>query len=81
MRARVSKWGNSLAIRLPKAVAESLRVQGGQAVDLAIEGDAVIIRSCAPKYAIEALVSQMRPSDEPEVFDDVNSPPVGHEIL
>ena len=81
MRAQVSKWGNSLAIRIPKAVTESLRVQEGGAVDLTIEGDAVIIRSCQPRYTIEELVSEMRPGEEPEIFDDVNSPPVGHEIL
>ena len=38
MRAQVSRWGNSLAILLPKAAAESLGVQEGQAVDLTIEG-------------------------------------------
>ena len=81
MRVIVSKWGNSLAIRIPKAVVEGLRVQAGRAVDLTVEGDAVIIRSCVPRYTIEELVSEMRPGDEPEVFDDVNSPPVGHEVL
>lgn len=81
MRARVSKWGNSLAIRIPKAVAESLRVQEGRAVDLMIEGDTVIMRSCQPRYTIEELVAEMRPGDEPEIFDDVNSPLVGHETL
>ena len=29
MRARVSKWGNSLAIRLPHAAVKSLRVHEG----------------------------------------------------
>ncbi|MCY4598209.1 MAG: AbrB/MazE/SpoVT family DNA-binding domain-containing protein [Bryobacterales bacterium] len=77
----MSKWGNSLAIRIPRAVAESLRVQEGRAVDLAIEGDAVIMRSCQPRYTIEELVAEMRPGDEPEIFDDVNSPPVGRETL
>lgn len=81
MRAIVSKWGNSLAIRIPKAAVESLRVREGRAVDLTIEGDAVIIRACGPRYSIEELVSEMRPDDEPEIFDDVTLPPVGHEIL
>lgn len=81
MRARVSKWGNSLAIRLPKAAAASLKVQEGQAVDLTIEGDAVMIRSRRPQYTIEELVTQMRPGQEPESFDEVNAPPVGRELL
>ena len=81
MRVLLSKWGNSLAIRIPRAVAESLRVQEGQAVELTIEGDAVIMRSCQPRYTIEELVAEMRPGDEPEIFDDVNSPLVGRETL
>jgi antitoxin MazE len=81
MRAQVSKWGNSLAIRLPKAAAESLSVKEGQAVDLTIEGDSLIIRSGRPRYSIEELVARMRPGKEPESFDDVNAPPVGRELL
>ncbi len=81
MRAQVSKWGNSLAIRLPKAAAASLNVQEGQPVDLTIEGDKVIIRSRRPRYSIDELVAGMRPGHEPESFDDVNAPPVGRELL
>ena len=81
MRAQVSRWGNSLAIRLPKAAAESLNVREGQAVDLTIEGEAVVIRSSRPRYSIEELVAQMRRGNEPESFDDVKSPPVGQELL
>ena len=39
MHARVSRWGNSLAIRLPKAAVASLQVREGEPVDLVIEGD------------------------------------------
>jgi len=39
------------------------------------------MRSCQPRYTIEELVAEMRPGDEPETFDDVNSPPVGRETL
>jgi antitoxin MazE len=81
MRAQVSKWGNSLAIRLPKAVAASLNVRAGQAVDLTIEADAVVIRSNRPRYSIEELVAQMIPGNEPEWIDDPDAPPVGQELL
>jgi antitoxin MazE len=81
MRAQVSKWGNSLAIRLPKAAVASLKVEDGQALDLTIEGDAVILRSGKPSYSIEELVAQMRRRDEPESFDDIGAAPVGRELL
>ena len=50
MKAQVSKWGNSLAILLPEAVAATLHVHQGQAVDLIIEGDAVVMRASRPRY-------------------------------
>ena len=78
MRARVSKWGNSLAIRLPKAAAESLRVKDGDAVELAIEGDALTIRSARPRYRIEDLVAAITPENRP---DAVEFPPAGEELL
>ena len=81
MRAQVSKWGNSLAIRLPKAAAASLNVREGQAVDITIQGDMLLVRSSRPRYSIEELVAQMRRGREPESFDDVNSPPAGRELL
>lgn len=81
MRTQVSKWGNSLAIRLPKAAVESLQVHEGEAVDLSIEGDTLVIRAPRARYTLEGLVAQMRPEDEPEALDDVTSPPMGEEAL
>ncbi len=80
MQARVSKWGNSLAIRLPKAAAASLRVKEGEAIELTIEDDAVVLRAARPRFSIEELVSQMGPGTEPESLDDL-SQPVGEELL
>ena len=34
----VSKWGNSLAVRLPRAVVEALQLQDGDAVEIGIVG-------------------------------------------
>jgi antitoxin MazE len=81
MQARVSRWGNSLAIRLPKAAVASLEVREGEAVDLTIAGDTLVIRSRRPRYTLEELVAAMRPEDEPEALDDVNQPPLGAELL
>ena len=81
MKARVSRWGNSLAIRLPKAAAASLRVREGEAVDLVIEGETLTIRAERPRYTLEELVAAMRPEDEPEILDDLSAPPSGDELL
>jgi antitoxin MazE len=78
MRARVSKWGNSLAIRLPHAAVRSLQVQQGGQVELTIEGDRVEIRPARPRYRLEELIRQITPDDQPEPID---VPPVGEELL
>jgi len=81
MKAQVSKWGNSLAIRLPKAVAATLQVRQGQAVDLRIQGDTVVMRASRRHYTIEELVAEMDLQAEPEVLDDVRDPLIGQELL
>jgi antitoxin MazE len=81
VQVRVSRWGNSLAIRLPKAALASLEVREGEPVDLAIEGDRVVLRATRPRYTLEELVTAMRPEHTPEVLDNVSEPPLGDELL
>ena len=61
MRANVSKWGNSLALRLPQAAVKSLHVQEGEQIELAIKGDRVELRSARPRYRLEELVAPDHP--------------------
>ena len=35
---QVSKWGNSLAVRLPAAVVEALDLRGGDDIEIPVEG-------------------------------------------
>jgi antitoxin MazE len=78
MRAQISKWGNSLAVRLPKAAVESLHVHEGDAVEVTIKGETLIVRSAAPRYRLEDLVAGITPDNQPET---VEFPPVGEELL
>jgi antitoxin MazE len=36
---QVSKWGNSLAVRLPAAVVEALNLQDGDDIEIQVEGE------------------------------------------
>ena len=81
MRVRVSRWDDSLAIRLPKAALASLKVREGDTLDLVIEGDALVMRAGRPRYRLEELVAAMRPEAEPEPIDDVKASPLGDELL
>ena len=78
MRARVAKWGNSLAIRLPKMAVEKLRLHAGTPVDVRIEGDIIEIHAPRPHYRIEDLLAQITPGSVPEA---VEFAPTGEEAL
>lgn len=48
MRTKVQKWGNSLAIRIPKAFAEELAMNHGTEVDLSLEAGELIMKTRYP---------------------------------
>ena len=41
---RVGKWGSSLAVRIPKAIADQWGVSEGSAVEISSVGDQVVLR-------------------------------------
>jgi len=55
---RVSKWGNSLAIRLPAAVAEALELSEGDEVELQVAGARSLEVSRKPSN--RALLGRLR---------------------
>ncbi|MSP43939.1 MAG: AbrB/MazE/SpoVT family DNA-binding domain-containing protein [Alphaproteobacteria bacterium] len=78
MKALISKWGNSLAIRLPKAVVDGLRMREGEAVELLIEDRALVIRPARPHYRLEDLIAGITSTNQSDYID---SPPMGDELL
>ena len=54
---QVSKWGNSLAIRLPAAVVEALELKEGNEIEIYIAGDRKfeVTRNKSPQRALERL--------------------------
>ena len=78
MHSRIARWGNSLALRLPKAAVEELHLREGQAVDIALDEGRLVIRSTRPRYSLAELVGAIDPASIPESFDDG---PKGREAL
>jgi antitoxin MazE len=60
MQVRIAKWGNSLAVRLPKAIAEDLGLAEGQAVDVAIEQGAVRLKPSSGPVRLSELVAEAK---------------------
>lgn len=60
MKARVQRWGNSLALRIPKAFASELGLDAGSAVEVTLEDRTLSVRpSPTPAYRLEELLPQV----------------------
>ena len=74
MQVRIAKWGNSLAVRLPKAIAEDLGLAVGQPVDVAIERGAVRLKPSTAQVRLSDLVAEaerLGSAAHPEVVSGV----------
>lgn len=61
--ATVQKWGNSLAIRIPRTLAGQLEVDEGAAVELCVrEGELVVRPVGSKKLSLGELLKNCRPS-------------------
>jgi antitoxin MazE len=55
MRTMVSKWGNSLGLRIPRGIAEDAGLTDGSRVDLRVENGRLIAEPVAEPTAVESL--------------------------
>ena len=60
--SRVMRWGSSLAVRIPEAIAEQWGVQEGSAIEIVASGDEVVLRK--RKYDLADLAARMRPEHQ-----------------
>ena len=61
MRVRVQKWGNSLAIRIPKPFAEEVRVKQGTLLDLSVaDGKLVATPVAVSPFTLGQLLAGVR---------------------
>jgi antitoxin MazE len=84
MRTTVARWGNSTALRLPKAVVEELRLTPGQQVEVVVEGNEARLKPVrkSPKERLAELMAECDRigwENAPPVIDW--GPDVGAEIL
>jgi antitoxin MazE len=78
-RAQVVKWGNSLAVRIPKTVAEEARMQEGDAIVIVAKKGRVELRRTDKVPALEDLVTQITPKNRYE--ETTWGPDKGKEII
>ena len=74
MKVKIARWGNSLGLRLPKAVVKAIGIEAGTELDLAIEGGDLRLKRAAkiPYYRLGDLLAEMDrlgPKNRPEFVD------------
>jgi antitoxin MazE len=78
MSTTVSKWGNSLALRIPREVAEAAHWTEGTAVRFRVEeGGSVTVAPRRPRYELSELLARVTPENRHEPVEW--GPPVGDE--
>ncbi len=55
--SHVSRWGTSLAVRIPKPIAEQWGVREGSTIEIVAEGDEVILRK--RPYDLATMLAQV----------------------
>ena len=80
MTTMIQKWGNSLAVRIPKTLARDSHLGNGSVVNLSVRGGKIIVEP-APKakYQLDALLKGV---SKKNVHASINTgPAVGREVF
>jgi len=77
LRARIAKWGNSLGIRIPKAVAKEVGLDEGADVDLRVSGKNLVLAPAHREDSLQELVGAITPKNRHRETDW--GAPVGNE--
>jgi antitoxin MazE len=79
MATKIQKWGNSLGVRIPKALAEQLGLGVGSTVDLTVRSGALVLRPRrVEKLSLADLLSQVTPENRHGEIDTGGA--VGREV-
>ncbi len=77
--AQIVKWGNSLAVRIPKMIAEEAGVSEGDPIDLDAEHGEIKLRRRDKVPTLEKLVSQITPKNRHG--ETMAGPEIGREAV
>jgi len=79
MRVRVQKWGNSLAVRIPKPLAKDAKIEEGSILNLTISGGKIVATPAGKKKP--SLKQLLARANRKNVHAEVDfGPSGGHEL-
>ena len=79
MLTKISKWGNSLAIRIPKSIAGDANLKLNRPVDLIVKDGVIVLKPVEiARVSLKSLVEQVR---EDQLHGEIETgSPAGREI-
>ena len=79
MQVKVQKWGNSIALRIPKSFALETSLKCGSTVNLSLDNGKLIIEPVTPEeYNLENLLSAVKETNIHKEYSD--GKPLGKEL-
>jgi antitoxin MazE len=69
MRAQIVAWGNSQALRIPRAMLDELQIREGDEVEMMVENGRLTVRPLNPKLTLESLVAEITPQNRHKEID------------
>lgn len=70
----ISKWGSSLAFRLPAAFAKQMKLEEGAKVELAIDGKKLVVQRVEPAQDADAFFAAVKTSQSTHGLVSVGKP-------
>ncbi|MBD2652731.1 MULTISPECIES: AbrB/MazE/SpoVT family DNA-binding domain-containing protein [Synechocystis] len=61
---RITKWGNSLGIRLPQSIVQQFGWKEGEQVAITAKDEQVILSLARPKYSLAELLDGAQPENQ-----------------
>jgi antitoxin MazE len=78
IKTQIVGWGNSQALRIPRALLEELQIGEGDEVEMAVENGRLTVRPLSPKLTLQSLVAAITPENRHKEIDW--GKPVGSEL-
>jgi antitoxin MazE len=79
LQTKIQRWGNSLGLRIPRALAADVGVKAGAEVEVSVrDGELVVKPARRARYRLEELVRKITAKNLHREVDTGN--PVGREV-
>lgn len=64
MKVQIQKWGNSLALRIPKSFAVESKIEQGSTVEISLEsGKIIVFPIVEQEFSLDELLAKVTPEN------------------